>query len=136
MLTQDELKAIAEREDSNLTIMCSLLNDMTSNRDERNGAFLRAVNSLEEDILALLQHEKELRAERDKYYVQAEVAKEQSSAWHAETEKLKGKLEIAVARLQDIARFDPPPDEECPEILGGQAWAAKQALSKILPPTA
>ena len=35
-------------------------------------------------------------------------------------------------RLQDIGRFDPPPDEECMEILGGIAWSANHVLSSLL----
>lgn len=36
-------------------------------------------------------------------------------------------------RLNDLSRFNPPSDDEdeCREILGGQAWAADKALSQV-----
>ncbi len=86
-------------------------------------------------MMRVKEHIRTLQKERDKYYVQAEVAKEQSSAWLAETEKLKGKLEIAVEALREIKigslkngkwiRMD---KDTCHDVV-------TEALSKILPPT-
>lgn len=34
-------------------------------------------------------------------------------------------------RLESISRFNPPPEEEAMEILGGEAWAAQKLLTTL-----